>query len=126
MKAAKEEAAAKRKRLRYLRDHTELVLEDWNWREEHGYAIAEGKVTNISGMSLKNVEAIVTFKNESGEFITTGSALLEYNPILDGQSSPFKVYATWNPAMSKASISFKKLMGGVLTHVSRERMEELE
>jgi hypothetical protein len=42
---------------------------------------------------------------------SSDDALIDYNPILPGQKSPFKVYATWNPAMDNASISFK-FMGG--------------
>ncbi|MBL4693187.1 MAG: zinc ribbon domain-containing protein [Magnetovibrio sp.] len=93
---------------------SELELLDWSWGQESGFAIVNGQVKNISGRSLKNVTGVVTFQDATGEFITSSSALIEYNPILSGQTSPFKVMKTWNPAMKSGSIEFKYLMGGSL------------
>lgn len=90
----------------------QLELQSWNWHTEYGYAIAEGRVKNISGESLKNVQAVVTFSRKNGDFITTDDALIDLNPILPGQTSSFKVMATENPAMGSANVDFKELMGG--------------
>jgi len=90
----------------------DLLLMGWSWRHEHGYAITEGQVKNISSQSLDNIEAIVEFYTKDGKFITSDSSLIEYRPLLSGQTSPFKVYATWNPAMKSAKIDFKFLFGG--------------
>jgi len=54
---------------------------------------------------------VATFYDANGGFITTSDALIDYNPILPGQTSPFKVMKTENPAMKKASVEFKYLMG---------------
>jgi hypothetical protein len=89
-----------------------LELQDWNWHHEYEYAIAEGQVKNTSNKNLDNIEAVITWYTADGTFITSDSALIEYNPILPGQTSPFTVYATYNPAMDKASPDFKFLMGG--------------
>ncbi len=70
---------------------------------------------NISNQPLRNIEAVVVFKTRGGDFITSGSALIDYNPLLPGQTSPFKVMATHNPEMNKASLDFKELMGGQVT-----------
>ena len=91
-----------------------LELQSWHWSTEHGVAIAEGLVKNISDQKLKNVEVVVMFVDSNGDFITTGEALIEYNPILPGQTSPFKAMATANPAPGKAQIDFKTLFGGSL------------
>ena len=56
-----------------------------------------------------------------GGFITSDDALIDYNPILPGQTSPFKAMATENPAMRKASIDFKELMGGSIEWRDRDR-----
>ncbi|MEP7173436.1 MAG: hypothetical protein ABI705_08110 [Aestuariivirga sp.] len=93
---------------------SELELIKWSWQREYDYAIVEGVVRNISGQPLKNVEAVVSFQTKSGEFITADTALVDYNPILRGQASPFKVIARWNPAMARANIEFKYLFGGTL------------
>ncbi len=94
----------------------QLELETWTWGEEYSYAIAHGTVKNISGESLKNVQAVVSFYAKDGTFITSDDALIDYNPILPGQTSPFKVIATHNPAMRKAGIEFKELMGGTIRY----------
>ena len=92
----------------------DLELIDWNWSSAHGYAEARGQVKNISGKSLKNVAALATFYDKDGGFIKTDSALIEFNPVLDGQVSSFTVMTTHNPAISKASVQFKFLMGGAI------------
>ena len=70
---------------------------------------------NVSSESLRNVEAVVTFRTKDGDFITSDDAMIDLNPILPGQSSPFKVMATQNPAMRTASVDFKELFGGSVT-----------
>ncbi len=68
----------------------------------------------VSGQSLTNVQAVVSWYGEGGRFITSDSALIEYNPILEGQTSPFTVTTRTNPAMRTFTIEFKELMGGTL------------
>jgi hypothetical protein len=98
-----------------------LELVKFSWHTEYGHAIMEGQVRNISSRSLRNVEAVATFYTADGEFITSADALIDYNPILPGQASPFKVYATENPAMKKAGVEFKELMGGTIAFRNAER-----
>jgi len=97
-----------------LKASAKLELQSWHWREESSYAIAEGTVKNISSEPLKNVTAVVSFEDKEGNHITSGDAIIEFNPILPGQTSPFHAMATWNPAMRKAHIQFKELMGGTI------------
>ena len=78
------------------------------------FATAEGRVKNVSNVRLENIQAVVTFKTRDGTFITASDALIDFNPILPGQISNFKVMTRANPAMNKASIDFKKLMGGAV------------
>jgi hypothetical protein len=98
-----------------------LRLGKWSWhKSSSSHVTAEGEVTNISGESLKNVEAIVTFRTKSGDFITSDSAIIDYNPVLPDQTSPWKVIAKWNPEMETASVQFKTLWGGTL-RVEKEK-----
>ena len=92
----------------------QLELVRFNWRIEYGYAILEGQVRNISSRALHNVAAVASFYDTSGGFIASADALIDYNPILPGQTSPFKVMRTENPAMKKAGVEFKYLMGGTI------------
>ena len=47
-------------------------------------------------------------------FLKTSSAIVEYNPIMPGQTSPFTVMDTGNPVISTEQTSFKEMMGGEL------------
>lgn len=82
--------------------------------DEYGYHIVEGQVRNISGESLKSVAVKATWYDKDDQFITSDDALIDYNPILPGQTSPFKTMTRTNPAMSKYSVEFKYLFGGVI------------
>jgi len=104
----------KEKKENKYRASCQLELLNTNWSMGHGYATYEGQVKNISSLKLKNIRAVVTFYDKNGNMITSSSALIEYNPILPNQSSPFKVLKTYNPAMQKAGVEFSYLGGGTL------------
>lgn len=93
----------------------DLMLLDWRWHEEYGYAIVEGQVKNASARTLRNVQAVAVFTASDDSFITSDSTLIEYNPILPGQTSPFKVMVSFNPRMDSARLDFKTLSGGSLS-----------
>jgi hypothetical protein len=112
-------AEAKRQQEELERHSIPLVVESWRWYPEYGYAIAEGEVTNRSDIRLERVEVLVSFYTADGQFITSSSALVEYNPILPGQTTPFKVYATQNPQMASARLVFKHLLGGTIPYTKR-------
>lgn len=96
-----------------------LEVQNWRCSESYGYITAEGRVKNISNQPLKNIQVVAEHFAKDGTFITSDSALIEYNPIMPGQISPFKAMTTQNPMMSKCSISFKTLMGGAVSFVNK-------
>lgn len=98
-----------------------LELVRYTWSKGDDYAIVKGQVKNISSQSIRNVEAVATFYDKSGGFVTSDDALIDYNPILAGQTSPFSVMARVNPEMRTATVEFKELMGGTIPHISREK-----
>jgi hypothetical protein len=83
--------------------------------EYGGYHYVEGQVKNVSGKSLDNVTAVATWYDKDGNFIKSDDALIDFNPILPGQTSPFKTISTGNPAMSRYSVQFKTLFGRALS-----------
>jgi hypothetical protein len=91
-----------------------LELKASRCNKEYSFIISEGTVTNISGEPLKNVEAVAGYYDASGNFIKSGDAIIEYNPILPGQTSPYKTITTDNPAITRCDVSFKFLMGGTI------------
>lgn len=112
--SAQHEAAAQAER--DLRAGAKLELVSWHWgqSDSEDWATAEGRVKNISDEPLQTVEAVVQFNTSGGELITTDSAVIDYNPILPGQTSAFKVMARYNPAMKTAELEFKELLGGTI------------
>lgn len=82
--------------------------------EYGGYHYVEGQVKNVTDAPLKNVTAVAIWSDKDGNFIKSDDALVEYNPLLPGQTSPFKTISTGNPAMAKYRVEFKTLLGGSL------------
>jgi hypothetical protein len=102
-----------------------LFVTDFHWSSEYGWAKAEGRVKNVSLQNMRNVMAVVTWETKDGSFITSESALIEYNPILPDQLSPFKVMATYNPAMERANLEFKSLLGSTIPYDRQEKAKTI-
>ncbi len=85
----------------------ELQLLSWRNYTEYGYIHVVGEVKNISNSKLDNVTAVVTFRTEDGTLVKTDEALIDYNPLMSGQTSAFTVLATENPAIKKLSLGFQ-------------------
>ena len=92
----------------------DLVLLSSSGSDSYGYHQVTGEVQNISGRSLRNVEAVISWYSDSGQFVTTDSSLIEFNPLLQGQTSPFKVMTRSNPEMKKFTVAFKQFGGATL------------
>lgn len=77
--------------------------------QEHGYVHYIGEVKNRSKQKLSNIIAHVTFRTSTGEVVKTGEALLDFNPLMPSQTSPFTVLATDNPMIKRCELNFKVL-----------------
>lgn len=88
-----------------------LYARSQSFNIEDGYCIVSGEVKNISPGKLANVEAVATFYDKNKNVIKTDDALIEYNPILPGQTSPFRVGTTGNPAIKSEVLTFAFLGG---------------
>jgi hypothetical protein len=89
-----------------------LEIQSWRCGAESGYAKVEGEVKNVSAQPLRNVAAVATFRTKDGTFVKSEDSLIDYNPILPGQTSPFKVLTTHNPSITNCEVGFKHLFGG--------------
>lgn len=89
--------------------------------EEYGYHIVEGRVKNISTESIENVTAKAQWFDKDDNFISASDALIEYNPILPGQTSPFKTMTRGNPAMKRFSVEFTHLFGATILTEDQSR-----
>ena len=83
-----------------------LTVLNFRCYEEHGYAFVDGMVRNNTNMRLENVMAVTSWYTSEGTFISSHDALIDYNPVMPGQESPFQTIGTHNPQMSKCKLSF--------------------
>jgi hypothetical protein len=89
---------------------------------QYGYRRVEGQVKNITDAPLKSVEVVVNWYTASGTFVTSDDALIEYRPIMPGQTSPFDVSVHDNPQMDNYVVEFKELLGAkIVTKDSTRR-----
>jgi hypothetical protein len=82
-----------------------------NDTREYGYITIEGQVRNITGLRLEAVLAVVEFYDANDNFVKSESALVDFNPIMPGQASPFSVITTYNPAIKRYSTTFTFFSG---------------
>jgi hypothetical protein len=96
---------------------TLALLSSRGYETETGsYYYVEGQVQNLGSDSLRNVAIVATWFTKDDQFITSDEALIDFNPLLPGQTSPFKTITRGNPAMSKYTVQFKQLFGGTIAH----------
>lgn len=100
-------------------DKPPLELQSWSCDTEHGYIYLRGEVKNVSPRKIENLTVVGSFYTRSGEFVKSEVALIEYNPILSGQSSSFETIGTANPAITDCKISFKSLLGGSISYSTK-------
>jgi len=79
-----------------------------------GYMHLEGEVKNVSGQSLNKVLAVVSYYTAAGEYVTTDSNLIDFQPILSNQTSPFHVLTPGNPAITGWKLQFQILGEGTV------------
>lgn len=87
--------------------NADIHVLSWRWQNSFSYAITEGEVRNNTRLKLELPRVNVEFRDKDGNFITSDYAFLEYRPLMPGQSSPFKIHTTWNPAMKTANLKFQ-------------------
>lgn len=83
-------------------------------RSDIGFTECEGFVKNISGKTLENVTVVIEWSDANGTGQASDDALIDYNPILAGQESPWKTIGTYNPALTGFRVTFKELLGGTI------------
>lgn len=91
-------------------------------RSSDSHIRVEGEVRNVSFEPLQRIAVVTTWYDASGSMITSDASIIEYDPILARQTSPFSTISRWNPSMSSYKVEFKRLGGGTIGHTeSRKR-----
>ncbi len=98
-----------------------LEVKSWHCDREHDYVFVRGEVKNVTANKLENVVAVGEFRTKGGDLVKSEDALLEYNPIMPGQTSPFSAGGTDNPQISTCHVAFKHLFGGEIPFVDKKK-----
>lgn len=85
---------------------------------EYDYITVEGQVKNITAEPLEHVQVVIECHTADGTFVKSAESLISYDPLLPGQTSPFKAMTTDNPAIKTYRVSFKTMWGGTLEYTN--------
>jgi hypothetical protein len=91
-----------------------LISASCTRKSDIGFRECEGYVKNITDEALYDVEAVVTWVDANGTPYSTDEALVDYNPILPGQESPWSTIGTDNPALTRFRVQFRELLGSAI------------
>jgi hypothetical protein len=91
-----------------------LISAKCTLKSDIGFTECEGFVENISGKSMENVEVVIIWVDDDGVPQSSDETLIDYNPILAGQQSPWSTIGTYNPALTRFRVEFKELLGGTI------------
>ncbi|MCW5981173.1 MAG: FxLYD domain-containing protein [Bryobacteraceae bacterium] len=90
---------------RALLDVTTLTLD-----RTSGLAVVQGAVRNQSAEPLQYVWVQAAFYDKADRFLAKSvDALIEASTLLPGQTSPFKVYGVWDPAIQTCRLEFTQM-----------------
>ena len=94
----------------------ELELLSFHGEREYSFLIVNGQVKNISGNKMEGVWAVVEFYDSQGRLVTSEDGVIEYNPLMPEQTSPFKVMQRDNPLISTFKVKFKYTFGTPISY----------
>lgn len=118
MAAEQELAAAKEARRLAAEEAAELAakpplkLHSWTCVTEYGFTTIAGEVSNRSALPIDSLMVVGVLRTNGGDFVKSSAAMVEYQPLLSGQRSPFRVMLTHNPAGKRCHVAFKTMLGG--------------
>lgn len=98
-----------------------LELQSFRCEKLRDYAYVRGEVKNVSTSKLENVLAVGTFRTKSGELVKSDNSLIDYRPLMPGQTSPFEVMTEDNPEISKCHIGFSRFSGESLPYAEKKK-----
>jgi hypothetical protein len=83
------------------------------------YFVVEGQVRNLTNEPLHHMGASVSWLDRNGKFVAAERNLIDYDPILPGQVSPFHVMSSRNPEITGYSLEFVEWIGGTVPWVDQ-------
>jgi len=91
-----------------------LALISSSCNESYGYDECNGFVRNLTNTSMSSVEAVIIWLDASGTPQKSESALIDFDPLLSNQQSPWKVIGKHNPELTRYKVVFKTFGGSTI------------
>lgn len=98
-----------------------LEVKSWKCEVEHTYIHVRGEVKNVTDRPLENIMVVGAFRDKNGTLVKSEDALVDYDPIMPGQTSPFSAGTRHNPQITDCGLSFKVLMGGTVAYTEKKK-----
>ncbi len=93
----------------------QLRLRSWRCYEEYGFQHIEGRVTNQTDRAFNNDLVVASFETSAGRLVKNETALVQFQPLMPGQTSPFTLVAIGNPQIDRCEIGFQIMSGPALS-----------
>lgn len=93
----------------------DLKVLSWNCTQSYGFVTVSGEVRNETNAPISNLMVVSLHYSSDQQLIRSDSGMVDYNPIMPGQTSPFKTMGTLNPMMRTCRIGFKQMFGGAVS-----------
>ena len=74
---------------------------------------------NLTDKPIDSLTAVIEFRTADGTFVKSEMGIVEFQPLLPGQTSPWKVMTTHNPAIEKVGLRFKRMFSGAVSARSK-------
>lgn len=111
LQAEAEERADARREAERIANRPPLKINSWSCSKEYGFAKVHGMVTNRSNKSIDRLMVTAIYKTSGGDIVKSSDALVDFQPLLPGQQSPFSTLTTDNPAIKNCGILFRTMFG---------------
>ncbi|MGX5805920.1 hypothetical protein ACWGS9_32605 [Bradyrhizobium sp. Arg314] len=89
----------------------DLKIDGSRCETEYGFIKITGRMTNKTSRAIENLMAVGMFSS-NGDYFKSATAMVEYQPLLPGQTDPYTVMTTANPAITNCLTTFKTMFGG--------------
>lgn len=76
-----------------------------------------GEVQNISTEKIESLWVVVSLYDKDDQLITTEDSVVEYTPLMPGQTTPFKSLVRVNPLMKIYKIGFREGLSGQIDYI---------
>jgi hypothetical protein len=98
-----------------------LISASCTLESDIGFTECEGFVKNISNQTLEDIQVVIEWVDDAGTPRSSDEALIDYNPLLPGQESPWSTIGDYNPALTRFRVRFTEFFGGtILTRDDRQ------